>query len=149
MKNILLALSLVLTITGCSDKRESDIDSRFRPGHNPGQSLQALPSNQTTNINTPFNTNVPFVITQSTPALTFSVLNQPVHGTVAINANTGAYVYTPHNNYSGPDLFTWQVDQGSQSATASVNITVLPANSPPVAHNQVLTTPEDTPINGN
>ena len=56
-------------------------------------------------------------------------------------------VYTPKANFNGTDHFNFQVDDGSlTSASARVNIIVLPVNDPPVADNQNVITNEDTPI---
>ncbi|MFC4778866.1 tandem-95 repeat protein [Paenibacillus sp. GCM10023252] len=81
-------------------------------------------------------------------SLTFTVLTQPTHGTVALNAN-GTYVYTPGLNFFGTDSFTVQVSDGQGgTAIASVTITVTPVNDAPVANDRTDTTAEDTPLNG-
>jgi len=58
--------------------------------------------------------------------LTFAVVTAPAHGTV-----TGAgatRTYTPTTGYSGPDSFTFKVNDGSvDSPVATVSITVTPA----------------------
>lgn len=148
MKNILLLLALVFTLSACSEKRESDIDGRFGNGSqsNPGN-LQALPSNQTTNLNTPFNATVPVVINNNNSAV-FSITTPANHGTVSINSTTGAYNYTPVLNYVGVDSFSWQVEQNGQIATSTVSIIVKPANQPPVANGNNLILNEDTPVSG-
>ena len=52
--------------------------------------------------------------------LTASVVSQPAHGTLTLNA-TGAYTYTPSANYSGSDSFTYRANSGSTpSNTATV-----------------------------
>jgi hypothetical protein len=51
----------------------------------------------------------------------------PTHGIVTQNAN-GSLTYTPTAGYSGPDSYTYTVNDASgQPATATVNITVTPA----------------------
>jgi VCBS repeat-containing protein len=82
---------------------------------------------------TPFNTALtpaaPGVLSNDTDAdsgatLTPSVVAQPQHGSVTINAN-GSFTYTPTTGYSGPDSFTYRVSDGTaNSNTATVNITV-------------------------
>jgi hypothetical protein len=64
--------------------------------------------------------------------LTFN-LNPPAHGTLSGTAPN--LVYTPHTNYSGADLFTFTVQDGSNAVSqlAVVSITVLPINDAPVA----------------
>lgn len=79
--------------------------------------------------------------------LNFTILTPPAHGLLTLtNAATGAYSYTPTTDYTGPDSFTFQVDDGSlDSLSASVFITVNPTNSPPVAANATLSIPENSP----
>src|SRR2546426_3251443 len=48
----------------------------------------------------------------------------PSHGTLTLNAN-GSFVYVPASNYSGPDSFTYKVNDGTASSNlATVTITV-------------------------
>jgi len=57
-------------------------------------------------------------------ALTATIVTQPQHGTVTLNAN-GSFVYTPATGYTGPDSFTYRASDGpAQSSPATVNITV-------------------------
>ncbi len=51
--------------------------------------------------------------------LTFSILEQPEHGTLTItNASTGAYTYTPASGYHGADSFNIQVSDGNGNVNA-------------------------------
>jgi len=78
--------------------------------------------------------------------LTAVLVTGPTHGTLTLNAN-GSFLYTPTNNYNGPDSFTYRANDGtSNSGIATVNITVTPVNDAPVAVNDAATTPEDTRI---
>ena len=76
-------------------------------------------------------------------AITYTVVNQPTHGTLTgIAPNV---TYTPALNYNGTDSFTFRVNDGTvNSATAMVSITVTASNDAPVAVAQNLTTLEDT-----
>ena len=77
--------------------------------------------------------------------LGFSVLSGPNHGSLAGTAPN--LVYTPAQDYFGPDSFTFQVDDGNGGTdTGIVSITVTPVNDPPVAIDQVKNTGEDTPV---
>ena len=59
-------------------------------------------------------------------SLTFAVATGPAHGTLSLGAN-GAYSYTPGNNYTGPDSFTFTASDGAAtSLAATVSLTVNP-----------------------
>jgi len=60
--------------------------------------------------------------------LTYEICRYPEHGTVSLNAATGAFVYTPAAGYDGADSFTWRVqdDAGAFAPTAEVSIMVRP-----------------------
>ncbi|MDF1553455.1 MAG: Ig-like domain-containing protein [Deferrisomatales bacterium] len=55
-------------------------------------------------------------------------------------------VYTPGTNFVGLDTFTYQVTDGVLVDTATVTIDVGGVNDAPVAENDSVTTPEDTPV---
>jgi gliding motility-associated-like protein len=74
--------------------------------------------------------------------LTFTVLTQPTHGTLAGSGVN--YIYTPHANYYGADSFTFKVNDGTiDSNPATVSITVNSVNDTPIANNQSVTVQED------
>ncbi len=59
--------------------------------------------------------------------LSFAIVSQPTHGSVSItNAATGAFTYTPANNFYGSDSFTFHATDsaGNVSNTATETITV-------------------------
>lgn len=72
--------------------------------------------------------------------LTAQLAVQPSDGMVAMNT-TGAFVYTPNQDFFGTDRFTYQAvnNLGSESGPVEVTIEVLPVNDPPTAVNDVLT----------
>jgi VCBS repeat-containing protein len=58
-------------------------------------------------------------------------VSDPAHGTLVLNAN-GSFTYTPTPNYSGPDAFTYEANDGTLNSTpATVTITVNFVNDPP------------------
>ncbi len=75
-------------------------------------------------------------------ALTYSVVNAPAHG--ALSGAAPNLTYTPAANYNGADSFTFIVNDGAtNSAAATVSLTVTAVNDAPVANPQSVTTPED------
>ncbi|WP_219641102.1 Ig-like domain-containing protein [Cohnella sp. CFH 77786] len=80
--------------------------------------------------------------------LTYAKASDPVHGTLVVNVD-GTYTYMPTPGYTGPDSFTFTVNDGTaDSAPASVSITVTAENGVPTATNATATTPEGTPLTG-
>ena len=78
--------------------------------------------------------------------LTAAVVSGPSHGALTLNPD-GSFTYTPTLLYAGPDSFTYQVsDSATNSATATVNITVHPINHAPVAIDDSFSLNEDTPL---
>ena len=79
-------------------------------------------------------------------SLLIVAVGTPAHGSAAIGPN-GTIVYTPAADYSGPDGFTYSIDDGNGgTASASVAIVVTPVNDTPVAIDDAVTTAEDTPV---
>ncbi len=64
--------------------------------------------------------------------LTYSIVNGPTQGT--LTGTPPAVVYRPAANFNGADSFTFRANDGlAMSNTATVTMTVQPANDPPVA----------------
>ena len=81
--------------------------------------------------------------------LGYIVSGAPANGTVVLNPATGGFVYTPSTNYNGGDSFVVTISDGKGGTTTStVTIGVNPVNDSPVSNDQNLSTPEDTPLNG-
>ena len=77
--------------------------------------------------------------------LTFSIVTGPAHGT--LSGTAPSLTYTPHANYSGPDSFTFNANDGTlDSNVATVSITVNPVNDVSMANAQSVTTDEDTAL---
>ena len=65
-------------------------------------------------------------------ALVAAVAVEPSHGVLALNQD-GTFTYVPAGNFSGLDSFTYTLtDDTGSSASATVNLDVLPVNDPPV-----------------
>jgi len=77
--------------------------------------------------------------------LTAAKLSDPAAGTLAFSSS-GGFDYTAPNT-TGAQSFTYQASDGTASSgTATVTITVLPANRPPVAVNDTVSTTRNTPL---
>jgi len=101
-----------------------------------------------TNEDTPFNITLTGLDVDG-DLLTFILLNtlvEPAHGTLT---GTGANLqYVPDLDYVGTDSFTFKVNDGIlDSNIATISITIGVVNDAPVAHDQTLSTDEDTPLN--
>ena len=78
-------------------------------------------------------------------SLEFSIVDQPGHGTLSGAAPN--MIYTPDENYSGPDSFSFIASDGNGSSEpASIQITVTSVNDAPTAASSSVETEEDTPM---
>jgi hypothetical protein len=79
-----------------------------------------------------------------------TVANQPANGVTSVNTTTGAITYTPNTGFAGSDSFTYRVQDnlGAVSNVAIVRVSVVgvPANVPPIATNDVASTPQGIPV---
>jgi gliding motility-associated-like protein len=75
-------------------------------------------------------------------SLSYTVQTPPVHGT--LSGTEPNLIYSPDLNYTGPDSFTFKVNDGLlDSNIGTVNITVTPVNDAPTSNGQSVTTQED------
>jgi hypothetical protein len=95
------------------------------------------------------NTALPVTLSASDPQndpLTYSILTQPSHGTLSGTAPN--LVYQPATNYVGNDAFTFRANDGiSNSATATISITIKAVDEPPMVSagsNQLVILPDNT-----
>ena len=63
--------------------------------------------------------------------LSVTSVTQGAHGTVTTDGVD--VTYTPEDQYNGPDAFTYTVTNGTESATATVSMTVTSVNDKPIA----------------
>jgi len=77
--------------------------------------------------------------------LTFTVTVGPAHGTLSGTAPN--LTYQPAAGYTGPDSFTFTVNDGQLDSTpATITIAVVAGNSPPNANSQSVNTLQDTTV---
>ena len=77
--------------------------------------------------------------------LRLATVTAPENGTATLVS--GEVRYAPALNWYGEDRFTYTAaDPGGLSSTATVRVTVTPANDPPEARDDRAETPEDTPL---
>lgn len=79
--------------------------------------------------------------------LTFAFLSTPQHGTlggtIVVSDTSVSVLYTPEENYSGPDSFQFTVSDGAGSDTGTVTIDVTAVNDAPLAEDDAYTVEED------
>jgi gliding motility-associated-like protein len=80
--------------------------------------------------------------------LDYTVDNGPDNGTLTLNPD-GTFTYTPDNGFTGTDSFTYIACSGALCDTATVTITVLDLNHPPVGGNDTYTVAEDATLINN
>ncbi|QDU18781.1 tandem-95 repeat protein [Urbifossiella limnaea] len=79
-------------------------------------------------------------------ALAAAVVTGPANGVLTLNAD-GSFTYAPDPAFYGTDSFTYAAADGTGlSATATVTLTVLRTNDPPVAQDDGATTTEDVQV---
>jgi hypothetical protein len=78
-------------------------------------------------------------------SLAYTLVSSPEQG--SLEGTPPNLIYTPAANYNGPDSFTFQANDGlAESNIATVAITVIPVNDPPVAAPDSTATDEDLPV---
>jgi len=79
--------------------------------------------------------------------LTAVLMQSPTQGTLTLNAD-GSFTYMPNPNFCGLDFFEYVASDGVYSSPfATVTLTVVCQNDPPVAQDDAYITQEDTPLN--
>ncbi|MHB0957288.1 MAG: Ig-like domain-containing protein [Pirellulaceae bacterium] len=69
-------------------------------------------------------------------------------GTLSINAAKNRLLYTPADNFFGTETFTYVISDGNGgTSTATGTVTVVEANDPPLAQDDLFQVPEDSTNN--
>jgi VCBS repeat-containing protein len=112
----------------------------------------AVDDSYTTTENTQLNVAAPGVLENDEDidgpsALTSVLVDDVTHGTLTLNSD-GSFTYDPDPDYIGSDSFTYQAYDGEDySNIATVSISILEANDPPIAEDDSYATSEDTQLN--
>jgi VCBS repeat-containing protein len=77
--------------------------------------------------------------------LSVLLLSDTISGTLDFNTD-GSFIYTPNENYHGPDSFDYEISDGVYTSTATVLITVNSINDPPSAQDDSASTDQNTAI---
>jgi hypothetical protein len=78
-------------------------------------------------------------------AIAIASVGSPAHGTATLAGSR--IVYTPAAGYVGADTFSYTIrDPAGLTATATVSVTVVTANHPPVAQDDSATSPFAFPV---
>ncbi len=94
----------------------------------------AATTNENTSVDIPVLSN-DFDVDNTIVIQSLKITTIPQHGSITTNTTTGVVTYTPVTNFSGPDSFTYTIqDEGGLiSAPATVSVLVVNVNLPPVA----------------
>ncbi len=77
--------------------------------------------------------------------ISYTLVSSPTHG--LLSGAVPDLLYTPENNFVGADSFQFQASDPQGAATlATINITVLPTNTAPLAESIMLTTSEESAV---
>jgi endonuclease G len=110
------------------DAVENSVEAGTDGSNPPGTADGAF----TTAEDTPATVTMTAANPSSTTTLTYTIVSGPAHGT--LSPGTGAdRVYTPADNFSGTDSFTFRVSDGTRNSnTSTVSILVTEVNDAPV-----------------
>ncbi|HEY0334824.1 MAG TPA: Ig-like domain-containing protein [Stenotrophomonas sp.] len=80
--------------------------------------------------------------------VTYLISIAPLHGTLQLDAQTGAYTYTPHPDFNGEDTFRVAMSDGRDTSVLDVPVTVVSQNDAPETADQAFSVTEDTVLHG-
>ena len=79
-------------------------------------------------------------------SLSYTLANSTSNGLVTINGSS--FTYTPVANFNGSDSFTIQVSDGLSTVSGQYSVIVNSINDAPIVNVSLVTTSEDTAVNG-
>jgi len=137
-----LVTGLILTLSGCGSSGSGSDDNATN--HPPKANAQSVTTSEDTIVTIALTAS-----DEDNDTLQFIVTSGTLHGTLSGTAPN--LTYTPEVNYHGTDSFKFKVnDSTTDSAEATVTITVTPVNDAPVAADDTaMTTQNGATININ
>ena len=81
-------------------------------------------------------------------ALTYKLTAKPKHGELLLDADTGAFTFTPARDFHGDDAFSVEVSDGKLKASAALRLLIAAINDAPVPAPLSLQSSEDTEATG-
>ena len=80
-------------------------------------------------------------------SITVQSVTQPANGETTVSANALRVVYRPSAGFVGVDSFQYSISDGNQGvSTATVTVSVIGVNGPPIAESDSDTTVENVPV---
>lgn len=139
-------------LTAKAGTLESDYSAELILDPLPDQSGDAPPVASGSNISTTENQVASGSVTASNDTglpINYYVQQGVSHGVLFLETGDGNFTYTPAQDFSGSDSFTFLGrDDNGDSNIATVNITITATNDPPTATNTTLTVNEDSSATG-
>ncbi|MDE2420394.1 MAG: tandem-95 repeat protein [Gammaproteobacteria bacterium] len=109
--------------------------------------LQSQVINLTTNENSPVNFPTPQIDVNG-QKLTYSTVTAQAHGQITFTSNqpTSMSSYQPSQYYFGSDSVVYQVTNGQETSTLTVNFTIVQIPQHPITASQSLSVPENATL---
>lgn len=145
------AASAVATLSAISSGTDTDpTDDTATAAVAVNTPPHAVADTATTTDNAPVS--IPVVANDSDPddpqgSLAVSISGGPAHGTAVVEADRSV-TYTPTPGWAGADTFQYQLADPN-GGTDTGTVTVTTANAAPIAHDDMLNTPTNTPVTVN
>lgn len=128
MNKLLIISAMAMTLTGCFDGDEDDMDRQ-----DTNSAPTAMDAQLTTQTEVAINDNLDASDPDNDP-LTYALGQSPENGSVTVSSS-GEFTYQPDVEYTGQDSFTFSVTDGQSTAvTGTVWVTVEPL---PVLFSQI------------
>jgi VCBS repeat-containing protein len=124
--------NFVVTITDTSGATDTiTVTVNVNDPNNPNNAPVANNNNFTINEDTSLS-NLLIATDADGNSLTYTKVSEPTYGTLTVTSSTGGFLYTPFDNFSGTDSFTFKANDSTvDSNIATVDITINAVNDAP------------------